>query len=70
MNHHLYPPVDLTLNNLVENSSTVIDLHGQNAKLTQSNRTLFFIVTGLCVAIVITVVVYANKHADEDERPL
>lgn len=68
MNQHLYPPVDLTINNLVENSSTVIDLYGQNAKLNQSNRTLFFIVTGLCIAIVITVVVIADKRANEDER--
>ncbi len=70
MNQHLYPPVDLTLNNLVENSSTVIDLHDQNLKLTQSNKTLFLIITGLSIAVLITVVIFAGKRRDDDEQTL
>ncbi|HEX9980147.1 MAG TPA: hypothetical protein VGB50_06250 [Flavobacterium sp.] len=68
MKEHLYPQVDLTLNNLVENSSTVIDLQDQNIKLTQSNTTLILMLTGLGVAILITVVVYAHIRSKEDEQ--
>lgn len=68
MIQHLYPPVDLTVNNLVENSSTVIELQDLNLKLIQSNRTLFLILNGLGVAILITVVLYADKRRNVDEQ--
>ena len=70
MNAPLYPQVDLTLNKLVENSSTVIDLHDQNLKLTQSNKTLFLIIGVLGVAFLVAVVIYADKSREDDEQTL
>ena len=67
MKVHIYPQVDLTVNNLFESSSPVIDLQDQNLKLTQSNKTLILVLAGTCVAVLITVVIYFDKRREDDK---